>query len=169
MGIVSAYYSLPCKTSDHIPNATRSLQINMGIMAACAPTLKPLVGKVLGLTSSYSTDRRYYQYGGSREAYAHGSRAPPTGSRRHTTSRPKDDLEMHSRNLSADGVDMLPESLNAVNKGENISIATSTFYTHGDNSESGSEEKILRSPSNAHLGARSHGGIMRTTEVIVQR
>ncbi len=127
-------------------------------MAACASTLKPLVGRVLGLSSH----AKYYQYREQR-----------------LWQRPqiRTDARLTS-NRTANGTAKSPYELQerAAGGKENASVSTSTFYQHnGDSSEeeilrtTGAGTNSVRATTNAE-NPQSHDfrGIMRTTEVIVK-
>jgi len=76
----------PCINRTVVPNAdtqqTHSLQLNVGIIAACAATLKPLVNRVSTITSgTFST---YLDSKGNRKTwFRHHSRKSSSISKRH--------------------------------------------------------------------------------------
>jgi hypothetical protein len=118
--------SLPCKSAcpfvlncaDNLP----SIQLNVGIIAACAPTIKPLVGHALKLSSrdKYSEDF----YGG----YSRETRNTRKTLRGNATV----DIEMDSNRLQPKGCNT------AMQAGD---LATVYSKSRGDGS--GSEEVIL--------------------------
>ena len=138
-----------------------SLQLNIGIIAACATSLKPLVSRALGLstTDRYNSNSRYAY--GSRSRGTPGTKRPvdATGSRHDRIATIQEfELEDELGRGSASRTAVLTNS-----KGETSSTATS-FYKHGSTDGSGSEEMILsNSPPQQNFK-----GILRTTEVIVK-
>lgn len=129
-----------------------SLQLNVGIIAACAPSLKPLVSRALGLTSK--GDSNHYSpsgYGGSRGTGALRTIGGGNGASA-LRSKPRDHFELH---------DMDDDKQNVSQYSRGTNDASATFYkANSDGERSGSEERIL--------GARQDfKGIVRTTEVIV--
>ncbi|KAI1855095.1 hypothetical protein JX265_012283 [Neoarthrinium moseri] len=163
LGVVKAYFQIRFAT-DTDKTFTQSiqfygfLQLNVGIIAACAPTLKPIVGKALKL-SSYGT------YGNYNDLSKYGNPARATGrSGGLSRSRPADveaEFEMHRRPFANND-----ESYRTSIKGGQGAVATGSVYpsTHGDGDRSGSEEYILQ-------GARNNGknAIVMTTEITVQK
>ncbi|EQB53454.1 hypothetical protein GCG54_00005355 [Colletotrichum gloeosporioides] len=166
MGIVKAIYQIgfganPDKTFEQSIQFWGFLQLQLGIIAACAPTFKPLVGRMLRLTS-------YDDY--TNETPNNGSKKHPTlatiggtggtGNRRHTmrsggTHAVRDQYELDDM-ASADS----DQSLSNV---KGATTTTATFYKHDNGDGSGSEERIL------HGGRKeSARGIMKTTEVTVK-
>lgn len=120
------------------------------MIAACAPSLKPLVSKALKLSSYYnSTPYGNRSYGAHSRRLTGGGRAPGNVS---NFSR-NNDFELGDRRLEGDGVAA----------GE--TGVTTTFYKNDSSdggNRSGSEEMILGDgPFKA--------GIVRTTEVTIQR
>lgn len=131
----------------------------MGLIAACVPSLKPLVSRALKLSSYQNTsyNRRYGdQYGGSRNT---GLRTIGGGAS-HLRSRHQDEYGMEELE-SRDG-----KNSDEIHLGGGQSTATATFYK--GSSVGGSEEGVLepeiQSSSPPHRDAK---GIIRTTEVIV--
>lgn len=119
-----------------------SLQLNVGIIAACAPSLKPLVNKALRL-GDYATYAYDYgpNYSNSRSR-PRASQLSPLGNGRYSRA---DDFELADRRAMA-----------AATVDSKVTTTPETFYK----GSSGSEEYILSQ-------GQAKGRIMRTTEVIV--
>lgn len=139
----------------------------MGIIAACATSLKPLVSRMLNLsTDRYATPSKYgYGTGRSR-----GNRATVLAGTQTDDfpARATNEFEMERGMAGHDSERGLQVQLGNC-KGEVSSTATS-FYKHGSAEESGSEEMILStSPVQPHsVPTEGTGrGIMKTTEVRV--
>lgn len=137
----------------------------MGIIAACATSLKPLVSRMLNLsTDRYATPSKY-GYGTGRSRGVRGTEIRGT-----RQGGMVNEYEMEGGMAGSDGEGV---NVNANCKGESFSTATS-FYKHGSADESGSEELILSTPpEQPHVvptegtGAPTGRGIMKTTEVRV--
>jgi hypothetical protein len=132
---------LMCPSSRGQVTNVCSLQLNLAIIAACAPTFKPLVGHALKLSS---TDKYYAGY------YGQNSRA--TASRRtRNTANPENEWELEDNAFTR---------ANNPNNTTHVSRNTPMWdKTSGE--RSGSEEIILQ-------GGDEHG-IRKTTEISVQR
>ncbi|KAL6415426.1 integral membrane protein [Ilyonectria robusta] len=146
MGILKAIFQIAFATDTD----KSFLQLNLGMIAACAPSLKPLVSKALKLSSYYnSTPYGNRSYGAHPRRLTGGGRTPGNVS---NFSR-NNDFELGDRRLEGDGVAA----------GE--TGVTTTFYKNDSSdggNRSGSEEMILGDgPFKA--------GIVRTTEVTIQR
>ncbi|KAK3326856.1 hypothetical protein B0H66DRAFT_589376 [Apodospora peruviana] len=173
MGIVKAVYQIAFskekdKTFYQSVQFWGFLQLNVGIIAACAPTLKPLFTRILGLSTTN------YPYNVSGSQYHNGSRG---GTRR--TSRLREDTNSHRLVKLSSTVDEFDlEDAGGRRQGNlsNVRGGTNTggtgmpgsFYT----SSSGSEEMILGSaattpPPLPRTVSRSGGRILKTTEVQV--
>ncbi|KAK9788030.1 hypothetical protein SCARD494_10039 [Seiridium cardinale] len=163
LGIVKAYYQIAFAT-DTDKTFTQSiqfwgfLQLNVGIIAACAPTLKPLFGKALKLSS-------YRKYGNYNDiSRTGGVAARGTGrSEGQSRNRPGDadiDFEMHRRPFAS-----TDESYRTSIKGGKETVVAGSVYPSalGDGERSGSEEYILQGTD------KNKGGIVRTTEITVQK
>ncbi|KAF7545303.1 hypothetical protein G7Z17_g9269 [Cylindrodendrum hubeiense] len=126
------------------------LQLNLGMIAACAPSLKPLVSRALKLSSYYnSTPYGNRSYGAHSRRMTGGERIPGNVS---NFSR-NNDFELGDRRLEG-------ESGGAGDTG-----VTTTFYKNGSadgENRSGSEEMILGDNT-------FKAGIVRTTEVSIER
>ncbi|KAK0387077.1 hypothetical protein NLU13_5390 [Sarocladium strictum] len=125
------------------------MQLNVGIIAACAPSLKPLVSKALGLSTvdSRAYGNTYGSHGPSRDRAVSGGGGGASGLR----SKTRDHYELHD-------LDEEEESRRA----RGHTDTTVTFYKSNSTGErSGSEEMIL--------GQQQRGmkGIVMTTEVVV--
>ncbi|KLU82365.1 hypothetical protein MAPG_01437 [Magnaporthiopsis poae ATCC 64411] len=132
-----------------------ALQLDTGIIAACIPTLKPLFGRVLNLTTAKPYGNSGYP-GGS--GFSNRRRTGYINQDSVTGGRPEfDDIELHPKSTS--------RSQGGATGGTETSIAM----------DSGSEEMIIRqaqvSATPGHAVAetvkRSHSGIMKTTEISV--
>lgn len=158
-----------------LSNADASLQLNIGIIAACAPSLKPLVSRVLKLSDYYPTSASHY---GSRTRGTVGLQTiggtggggGPSSARR---SKHPDQYELQDLRNSDDEAKQSSEEVDFGGLGKKgHSSATATFYkgSESEGDRSGSEEMILgaRQGQQGPPAAPNHGGIMRTTEVIVK-
>jgi hypothetical protein len=173
---------LPQTNTNFTPSA--SLQLQLGIIAACATSLKPLFSRILKL----NTTDRYYGTPGAR--YGYGSRSnrltgarggggygAGTGNRTNNTGTGTDNADKQEYELETAARGSADDGNLSNGKGETYSTATS-FYKHGSAEGSGSEEMILGAPPgtvrltppphaktiSAEAAAR---GIVRTTEVRV--
>ncbi|KAK5660002.1 hypothetical protein OQA88_13468 [Cercophora sp. LCS_1] len=162
MGILKAVYQIafsrdPDKTFNQWIQFWGFLQLNIGIIAACAATLKPLVNRVLKLGST----EQYYN-SGSRYAYGTGrsrSRGGTLGTRE--AGRPRklsdDEFEMGSGEGSGSGGD--GKRASALHTGlAPVVRAGGSFYKADDGSSS---EMILE------RGQDRKKGIVVATEVKV--
>lgn len=157
-----------------------SLQLQTGIIAACATSLKPLFRRILGLPlpnyrygNNYNDNNRY----GSRKNTTRRSVALRTISRSHAVPQDATDKEQKvgSGNCGDDDADSDKGELYLTTTGGN-NITISTFYKHEDE-ETASAERILpessKSPQAFHIKRGSSignpKGIVRTTEVTVER
>ncbi|KAM0326605.1 hypothetical protein ACHAQA_006474 [Verticillium albo-atrum] len=166
MGVVKAIYQIaygsnPDKTFEQSVQFWGFLQLQLGIIAACAPALKPLVSRFLKLstTGDYRYPSGRSQPPGSIGLQTIGGSGPA----RRQTMKPSFESDERVSGGSDGG------SLGgAGSKGQNeVSVQGGTFYKH--HGEGGSEERILEDRPGAAALQRAHGkGIMRTTEVIVQ-
>ena len=135
------------------------LQINIGIIAACAPSLKPLVTKALKLStyrSRYGYGDRYGdRYGNSRAtATIGGGGGGLSHNRRSKFNRDNYALE----ELGSDSGKQSDE-VQFSNRGGN-NTASATFYR-----STGDSDEMIWSSGPVH---RDMKGIVRTTEVIVK-
>lgn len=144
-----------------------SLQLNVGIIAACAPALKPLVGRALKISSSrhYNSDNLYenrYPTGRSGRTSNITTGTARRQGYREQGSQGAPDYELEDGPFSPS-----PEFYRTTIKGGNNTPAAVAVYqkknSFGD--RSGSEELILET---GH-GFGDSKGIMRTTEVHIQR
>ncbi|KAH7148439.1 hypothetical protein EDB81DRAFT_463435 [Dactylonectria macrodidyma] len=125
------------------------LQLNLGMIAACAPSLKPLVSKALKLSSYYNSTPY-----GNRSYGAHSRRLTGGGRNGNASNFSRNnDFELGDRRLEGEGATTGDTGV------------TTTFYKN-DSSDigrrSGSEEMILGEN-------QFKAGIVRTTEVTIQR
>ncbi|KAH8658020.1 hypothetical protein BX600DRAFT_62507 [Xylariales sp. PMI_506] len=140
------------------------------MIAASAPMLKPLVGKVLGLETR--SDGAYYQYGSRNTNVNHRGNANAMRSNVHDRAfgRAEAGYELEDRETDSDGASGV-----SAQKGEESMSGGNALYRH----EMGSQDKILHysayrttvenglsrpSPHNKS----SFQGITRTTEVTVE-
>lgn len=143
-----------------------SLQLNVGIIAACAPTLKPVLGKVLRLPT----------YGRSYGNYNDISR---TGGRAAQNTNRSDRLGQRSRNRASKVVDaefemmQPPSSFSKKNdtyrtsiKGGkdlvHVSTSRSVYHQSAGDDRSESEEYILQGTTRERKD-----GIVMTTEITI--
>jgi hypothetical protein len=149
-----------------------SLQLQVGIIAACATSLKPLVRRVLRLpTSAYNN---YEKYGNSRQPQNSVGLVTIGGTR----GGPLNTLDsQNKRGRAADALDdgdSDRSNLCLTNPtGQNTSSATSDLFKQPKD-KTASEELILPQQGarsdNKDESARTHPrGIMRRTEITVER
>ncbi|KAF9880066.1 hypothetical protein CkaCkLH20_02020 [Colletotrichum karsti] len=140
------------------------LQLNLGIIAACAPAIKPLVGRALKISSSrrYKSDNLYENRYPTGRTGRTGN--VTTNARRHgyreQGSQGAPEFELEETPFSPG-----PELYRTSIKGGNHPAAVAVYQkkdSFGD--RSGSEEMILEAAGNFQ-----NRGIMRTTEVSIQR
>ncbi|CAI0643224.1 unnamed protein product [Colletotrichum noveboracense] len=140
------------------------LQLNLGIIAACAPALKPLVGKALKISSSrrYNSNNLYenrYPTGRTGRTGNGTSNARRQGYREQS-SQGAPDFELEDGPFSPS-----TEMYRTTIKGGNHPAAVAVYQNgRSFGGRSGSEETILVSDQKLN----DHG-IMRTTEVSIQR
>lgn len=103
---------------------TPSLQLNIGIIAACASFLKPLVGRFLKINSSVG----YYP---SSQQYGRSGRTPMGATALGSGARRQGEFELHA--MGKDGT----RSVGVGSDGESIRPS------HGVSSDATSEEVIL--------------------------
>ncbi|KAH8168691.1 integral membrane protein [Sarocladium implicatum] len=125
------------------------LQLNVGIIAACAPSLKPLVSRALGLSTADS--RAYGNTYGSRGP-GRGRNASGVGNVSGLRLKTRDHYELHD----------MDEEENRIKRGHTDTTVTTFYKSNSEGERSGSEELILNE--------QGHGfkGIVRTTEVVVK-
>jgi len=131
-------------------NTNNSLQLNIGIIAACASFLKPLVGRFLKINSSvgyYPSYDRYGQHGHSRT----GLSVPGTNSKRTGTIDRSlgDDFDAPSKyNIRIAGEEISPGSTSVQGTRAHVASvgnsSTEAIYIGGQPSDSNSEEIILQ-------------------------
>lgn len=118
-----------------------SLQVNIGMIAACVPSLKPLVSKALKLSDYTNSNSRRYENHSSR----HGSRY--AGQSRSTEWNDPYALEELHSNEDENGSNVVRSNPTGHN-------STATFY------QSGSEEMILNNRDSNNVPQE----ILMTTE-----
>ncbi|TEA21671.1 hypothetical protein C8034_v004592 [Colletotrichum sidae] len=161
VGIVKAVYQIgfgadPDKTFKQSIQFWGFLQLQLGIIAASAPALKPLVSKMLRLTS-------YDDY--TREVYGSHSHVNATigGTRRHTMpDRNPDGLE-HGMNTYELSSEVALDGGSPLSPDKGKTTTTAEFYKQNPSEGAGSEESILQGDRR-----ESVKGIMKTTEVTVK-
>jgi hypothetical protein len=119
------------------------LQLNMGIIVACAPTLRPLVGRALKLSSR---DKYYGNYYGNQRSESHAQRL----ANRRTAMFAADEVALED--MEAYG-----------NKTTNIKTTIRAEVYDKGGERSGSEELILQG------NVVEPNGILRTTEIDVRK
>ncbi|KAI0134226.1 hypothetical protein BJ170DRAFT_690509 [Xylariales sp. AK1849] len=136
------------------------MQLQVGIIAACCPTLKPLFRRILMLSSGDKYNQ-YNYHGRSRQQNQSGL-ATIGGANKQRSRLGKNEYELEERGVAGDQ----SEGSLRNTTGESTSIATSTFYKQ--DGESGSEERILPHATGLGFSRGSFKGIMKTTEVTVK-
>ncbi|KAE9573391.1 hypothetical protein CGCSCA5_v004381 [Colletotrichum siamense] len=153
MGVIKSIYQIAYgkdqdKTFYQSIQFWEFLQLNLGIIAACAPSLKPLVGHALKISSS---DRYHGELYENRRPTGTNSSMRRRGYREHNSQA---EYELQDRPFAGS-----PDA----HKAAVGNIHDTVYEKHGGRgSGSGSEEMILRED-------KSNAGIMRTTEISVQR
>lgn len=152
-----------------------SLQLQLGIIAACATSLKPLFNRILKLSTTgryYNTPARYgYGYGsrsrGARITGTRGAEADAAAAGQSRSFGGKDNEYELETGMRTSGDENLSNG-----KATTYSTATS-FYKHGSPNGSGSEEMILGAPGVVQMPPHAittddtGRGIVMTTEVRV--
>ena len=142
------------------------LQLQLGIVAACAPTLKPLFSRVLGLSTAKAS--RLYDYDPSKRTgeKSHNMTIGGTGGR---SPRPlQTEFEMDDRmSNNSDGAP--GGNGNDKRNGDGAYAGGDIFYHAGPSAptitRSVSEEMILQGVTTE---GKFKGGIVRTTQVTVE-
>ncbi|KAL0939171.1 uncharacterized protein CTRU02_205781 [Colletotrichum truncatum] len=153
MGVIKSIYQIAYgkdmdKTFHQSIQFWEFLQLNLGIIAACAPSLKPLVGHALKISSS---DRYHGELYENRRPTGTNTSMRRRGYRVQDSQR---DYEMHDRPFAG--------SPDAHHAGVGNSTHSAVYDKGGTSvSRSDSEEMILRDDKGQ--------GIMRTTEISIQR
>lgn len=149
MGGVKAYYQIgarrdPDSQFEQSIQFYGFLQFNLGIIVACAPTLRPLLGRALKLSSR---DKYYGGYYGNRSGT--GAISNRRSTRQRTGTFPEDEFEMDS-NVTFNKTGQIKTTIHG---------GTTTVYEKSGN-RSGSEEMILQ--------GTEPGGILKTTQINVR-
>ncbi|GKT52463.1 uncharacterized protein ColSpa_12644 [Colletotrichum spaethianum] len=161
MGIIKSIYQIAQPSNKD----GTFLQLNLGIIAACAPALKPLVGRALKISSSrhYNSDNLYenrYPTGRTGRTVNITATAKRQGYREQgSQGAPEFELEEQAFSQSAE---YYRTSIKAGNHAAAVAVYQKKD-SFGD--RSGSEEMILDTDPKFGEGR----GIMRTTEVHIQR
>ncbi|UQC80338.1 uncharacterized protein CLUP02_05821 [Colletotrichum lupini] len=150
MGVIKSVYQIAYgkdmdKTFYQSIQFWEFLQLNLGIIAACAPSLKPLVGHALKISSS----DRYHG-----ELYENRRRTGTNTSKRRQGYRVHDsqvEYEMHGRTFAGSS---------EVQRSAVDNLHQSPYGKDGSRG-SGSEDMILQDDKGQ--------GIMRTTEISIKR
>jgi hypothetical protein len=154
----------PHQTSDTHTICARSLQLNLGIIAACASFLKPLVGRLLKINSSvgYSYPSNPYARSGRTPMGAEtiGSKYPNRrrGDRSH---QDLDEFELHTKNHDNQVVTRV-HAASPVGASQDYSSAEAVDAVPSD---SNSEEIILQKQDSGQGKGR---GIVMTRDVTVR-
>ncbi|KAH9903519.1 hypothetical protein F4778DRAFT_780906 [Xylariomycetidae sp. FL2044] len=167
MGILKAVFMLidgasPDRTFNHWVQFWKNLQLNFGLIAACASFLKPLLGRVLRLnTTNYRNTSNYYvQSPSRRKTRTFGSQGHPGISWRGDRDG---DLEMKDFEAGIHG----KSSAEAIGGGRQVTIQAMHISSEDMSirPDSDSEELILQKPDPKSPTA----GIMMTTELKITR
>ncbi|KAK1590272.1 uncharacterized protein LY79DRAFT_607632 [Colletotrichum navitas] len=173
MGIVKAFFQIAQpdnKDSTFLQSIQfwGFLQLNLGIIAACAPSLRPLVGRVLKLNAGrlYNDANLYenrYPTGPTGRTVTITASAKRQGYREQSSqsSQSAPDFELEEGKFSQSAESRRQASI----RGKSRPRAVPVYQKNSLEDRSGSEEMILDTDSRAP-GSR---GIMRTTEVHIQR
>lgn len=143
--------------TDHEHN---SLQLQLGIIAGCAPALKPLFGRLLG-TSNASKGKYYGQSSRSRHNMDPGLRTIGGSGAPRSANRTKNGGADYMYELDEQSLDGSASSQSAGKAGHNTTIEGGVFYKNRE----GSQDRILE---DGRLPAHPANGVMMTTEVIVK-
>jgi hypothetical protein len=140
---------------DYMLTLYPSLQLNIGIIAACAPSLKPLIGNVLKL-SSYNmyNDPNIYE-NRSKRTTKYGQGTLQQGTLAGKDDGSNIDIELQDQYLTS-GEASYHASIKGLDKGAPAKV----YGAGGNGGEFGSEETILHD--------RNSKGIIRTTEIRVK-
>ncbi|KAK4242820.1 hypothetical protein C8A03DRAFT_29057 [Achaetomium macrosporum] len=166
MGILKAVYMLttggdPDAIFDYWVHFWENLQLNIGIIAACASFLKPLVGRLLKINSSvgYSYPETPYGRSGSKGLQTIGSKY--ANRRRAADESHADEFELHTKaGSSTEG----PEVITSVEGARSRRTSPHNYSAEGVDavpSDNNSEEIILQKQDTPH-------GIMMTRDVSVR-
>ncbi|OLN91618.1 hypothetical protein CCHL11_06606 [Colletotrichum chlorophyti] len=163
MGIIKAYHQCVAindrdKTFNQSVQFWGFLQLQVGIIAACAPTLKPLFSRLLRLSSHENTPDIYGSQSRSNWKFARTLKYSTMCSRSHNETLVESDrYELNQRSGIYDG-----EHHNISNaKAETTATATSQGRNPDD--ETGAGGSGLPGGGTVHIK-----GIIRTTEVTVE-
>ncbi|GJC90463.1 hypothetical protein ColLi_13301 [Colletotrichum liriopes] len=132
------------------------LQIQMGIIAACAPALRPLLASLLRLTShdDYRNEGDSPSQKNGTAMRANHRRTMPSGI---GPRFGRNDYELNERAFDGQISDRDLTNLGGSN------VATAAFYEYNSDKRSGSEERILQ--GDQPVAAK---GILKTIEVTVK-
>ncbi|KAJ4291258.1 hypothetical protein N0V88_006259 [Collariella sp. IMI 366227] len=179
LGIVKSVYQIAYATQvDKTFRQSIHLQLNVGIIAACATSLKPLVSRILSLNSTdryNNTPGQYasrYGYGKSRGTKLTSARDGGTVTGGHPGGAsgifagPRADEYELENNIRTSGED------GTISNKTDVYSTTTSFYKHGSADGSGSEEMILKEngvsmPPTVATADEAARGIVRKTEVRV--
>ncbi|KAK4040002.1 hypothetical protein C8A01DRAFT_16056 [Parachaetomium inaequale] len=167
MGILKAVYMLttggnPDAIFDYYVHFWQNLQLNIGIIAACASFLKPLVGRLLKINSSAGNSYPSTPYGGRTPMAVEiiGSKYPHR--RRAADESHMDEFELRTKNSGSPvkGGNQVVTSVEGARSSRRTSPDYSTENVDAVASDTNSEEIILQKQD----GPR---GIMMTRDVSV--
>ncbi|KAL2205543.1 hypothetical protein CC79DRAFT_1371353 [Sarocladium strictum] len=167
MGILKAVYMLTTggdidSTFDLWVHFWQNLQLNIGIIAACASFLRPLVGRFLKLNTSAIN---YYQSGSNHNNK--GSSTRPTlgtiGSSSYATGRHGKGAHTIEDECDTDEFELHTKTADTASTSEDVRPLRSEGgnYMYGVTSDSRSDDLIIQKPEPAR-------GIVRTRDVRVQ-
>ncbi|GKT85827.1 integral membrane protein [Colletotrichum tofieldiae] len=161
MGIIKAVYQIAQPGN----RDGTFLQLNLGLIAACAPAIKPLIGRALKITSSrrYNSDNLYenrYPTGRTGRTVNITATAKRQGYREQG-SQGAPDFELEERAFSQSA-----EYYRTSIKGGNHPAAVAVYQKNNSFGDRAGSEEMILDVDNKFGESR---GIMRTTEVHVQR
>jgi hypothetical protein len=145
------------------------LQLQLGIIAACAPTLKPLFSRVLGLSTNKAS--RLYDFDPSKPTERTNNLTIGGGGTSGRSPRPmQTEFEMDDRmSGTSDDMPSKGQGTAVTGNGNGAYAGAGTFYYAGPGAPTGgrsvSEEMILQG---VMTESKSKGGIVRTTQVTVE-
>lgn len=182
MGILKAVFMLttggdPDATFDYWVHFWQNLQLDIGIIAACASFLKPLVGRVLKINSSagyYPSHQQYIRSDRTPLGGARGGSSAYANSKRRTgiaDTSMEDEFERHTKNdIRVNNIHLGDSQSSSMNTGVHTARSHAAspddadadgVYAYGMPSDANSEEIILQKMEPVH-------GIMRTRDVTVK-
>ncbi|SPO05278.1 uncharacterized protein DNG_07965 [Cephalotrichum gorgonifer] len=168
MGILKFIFMLvtaggPDTTFDYWVHFWQNLQLNIGIIAACASFLKPLLGRLLKLNSTAASYPTYPQYNRSHLTHLSNGYAP--GTRKTVISIPDNGPQVqfelqHKNNSLALDRQVSPAHARLQAAAGSRSFSGAGFYKHSP-SDTGSDDILLDQPEPT-------SGIVQTREYTVK-